>query len=527
MTSTIVRCWKKSRRTPPRAAAARRMAWSLVAACLWAGAAIAREAAVENHQQLGVALARAGAGDVIVLRAGDWPNTPLVVPRGGSKAQPLVIRAERPGATVLGGLSFVRIEAPYVVVDGIAFHRGAIEEGAVVTFASHHGVLRNVAIIDYNPPAFDTQYYWVFFAGDHNTVDRCYFKGKNHHGPVVGNAREGSRHNTVSRSHFKNIPYRAANGREIIRVWGFGQNDELGQDGAFFTIEDNLFDRADGEGSETVSLKSNRNVVRGNTILATRGGINIRRGSYNTVTGNVVLGRGVDHAHGLRVSGQHNVVTDNFVSGCDVGICISAGEYAKKAITPAYKPHPAEEGSAKSRTAWYPQVVSLTLTGNVVVGNTKEDLEIGRSYLEDWPAAQMVLLPEDCLIENNRFVRPDGGNAVTGILPKSEAPFGQFMFRPNRYAGNVVLGGKVKFESAAAGFDVRPLPRDWDPGQEQPRRQPLTPSDVGPPWVVALREAGTFVVEDVAAVPAAAAAETREQKKLRKARQKAGDAATP
>ena len=439
---------------------------------------------------------------MIVLRKGDWPDTAIVVGAGGSKAQPLVIRAESPGETVLGGFSFLRIDAPFVVVDGIAFHRGAIEEGAVVAFHSHHGVLRNAAIIDYNPVASDTQYYWVFFSGAHNAVDRCYFKGKSNRGPVIGNAREGSRHNAVTNCHFKDIPYRPENGREIIRVWGYGQNDELGDDGAFFRVEGNLFEHADGEGSETISLKSNRNVIRRNTLVATRGGINIRRGAFNTVTENIVLGQGVSRAHGLRIAGQRNVVTDNFVSGCDFGIAISAGEYVKSALTPRYTPHAAEEGSTKSRTALYPPVVGLTLTGNVLVANSEEDLDLGRGYLDDWPEAQMVLLPEDCVIEKNRFVRPDKGASVIGRLPKSEPPLTRFTFKPNRYAGNVILGGRVKFEPASSGFDVQPLPPGWSAERETMPGRPLTDEDVGPPWVIALRKAGTFTVEHASVVPA-------------------------
>ena len=258
-----------------------------------------------------------------------------------------------------------------------------------------------------------------------------------------------------------------------------------------------------------------------------RGGINIRRGSYNTVTNNIVLGQGVDRAHGLRVAGQHNAVTDNFVSGCDYGIAISAGEFVKRALTPGYKPHAAEEGSAKNRTAAYPQVVDLTLTGNVLVGNSEEDLDVGRAYLDDWPAAQMVLLPEGCVVENNRFVRPTGGASVIGAVLKDEPPFSQFTGGPNRFAGNVVVGGKVKFAPASTGCEVRPLPPDWKPEQEAMPGKPLTAADVGPPWVIAMREAGTFTVESAAAEPSAPAGqakeqkETKEQKKARKAREKA------
>jgi len=77
---------------------------------------------------------------------------------------------------------------------------------------------------------------------------------------------------------------------------------------------------------------------------------------------------------------------------------------------------------------------------------------------------------------------------------------------------------------AEAGFDVRPLPAGWTAEQEKMPGKPLTADDVGPPWVIALRQAGGFTVEDAAAEPAAAskkAGETKAEKKARKAREKA------
>jgi hypothetical protein len=37
----------------------------------------------------------------------------------------------------------------------------------------------------------------------------------------------------------------------------------------------------------------------------------------------------------------------------------------------------------------------------------------------------------------------------------------------------VILGGKVKYESAEAGFDVRPLPDGWTAEQEKMPGRPL------------------------------------------------------
>lgn len=267
-----------------------------------AGRLRARELFVESPAQLASSLMTARGGDTVTLKDGEWRGVNLVVNQCGAVGKPVEIRAETPGGVKLSGAARLEINAPYVTIDGLLLQDGGTTQSSVIQFKSHHGIVRNTAIIDYNPPAFGTECYWVFFAGDHNLVDRCYFKGKNNLHPLIGNAIEGSRYNTVRASYFKNIPSVAnANGREIIRVWGSGKVEERDDDGAFFTIAENLFDHADGEGTETISLKSNHNVVRNNTVIATRGGINIRRGNFNTVKDNIVLGQGVEGAHGLRM----------------------------------------------------------------------------------------------------------------------------------------------------------------------------------------------------------------------------------
>ena len=180
----------------------------------------AREIPVANPASLQPALASAAPGDVIVLAKGTWTNTEIKVNRGGTAEAPLEIRAESPGGTLLTGGSFLHINAPHVMVDGLYFTQGCIdpEQFSVIHFKSAHGIVRNCAIVDYNPAAFDDDYYWVYFEGDNNLLENCYFKGKNNLHPLLGNAIEGSRTNTVRGNYFKNIPYASANGRETTTV---------------------------------------------------------------------------------------------------------------------------------------------------------------------------------------------------------------------------------------------------------------------------------------------------------------------
>ncbi len=462
----------------------------------------AREVLVQKSSELASALKSARPGDVITLKAGEWKDVQIVPTKGGEFGQPVVLRAEIPGQVTLSGSSRLEINAPYVTVDGLLFQNGAIKSGAVIQFNSHHGLVQNTAIVDYNPAVFETNYYWVFFQGDSNVIDRCYFKGKANLEPLIGNALESSRHNAVVRSYFKNIPYRDGNGREDIRVWGTGKMEDRDDDGAYFLIQGNLFDHADGEGVEIISLKSNYNQVLQNTILATRGCLNIRRGNHNTVAGNIILGQGVSGAEGLRMSGQHNTVRGNFVSHCGYGIRVSCGEFIDHALTADFKADlkPQRGGGAKGRKAevlipTYPQVKFLTLTDNVLVGNADLDLEIGADYKKHWPASQQVLLPEECLFENNRFVRPQGGVSVAGATPDVRAPLDGLKFLPNRFVGNVLLGGTNRLPAAAEGFATREIVADWSEAKEAAGFKPLNPDDVGPAWIIARRQAGDLSLE--------------------------------
>ena len=483
-----------------------------------AGNLTARDILVAGPAQLSTSLQAVRPGDVVTLKNGDWKDAKVVVGKGGEPGKPVEIRAESPGGAILSGSSILEINAPYVTVDGLFFHGGAITQGAVIQFNSHHGIVRNTAIVDYNPASFETAYYWVFFSGDDNLIDACYFKGKNHLEPLIGNALEGSRRNSVTRSYFKNIPYVAnANGREIIRVWGSGKIEERDDDGAYFTIRDNLFDHADGEGVEIISLKSNHNVVLHNTVVATRGGINIRRGNFNTVKENIVLGQGLDGAHGLRMSGRDNLVQGNFGSGCDYGIRVACGEFIADSLTAGYTPDVKPNGrkTAQVRIPTYPQVVRLTLSDNTIVGSTGPDLEIGSDYKKHWPESQQVLLPEDCLIKNNRFVRPQGGASVLVTTADPHPPLDRFLFKPNHYIGNVLIGAKNTSSAAADGFVSQALPAGWSEAQEQSSLKPLTAKDVGPAWVIALREAGKFPMEAAASSDRITAPEPRKKNKAR------------
>ena len=428
------------------------------------------------------ALDRAQPGDVFLLKSGVWKDVHFNINHGGTASQIVTLKAERPGQVMLTGSSFLAINAPYVSVEGFLFKDGSINKGAVIAMNSDHAVVSQMAVIDYNPQGMSTQYPWVVFNGSYNQLSSSYFKGKSNAGAVVINAEFNSRHNTLTNSFFQDMPLKAhSNGREIIKILGGGHVDAQSPDGAYFTLEGNLFDHADGEGVEIISIKSNHNWIQNNTIVQSVGSLNVRRGSDNSVKNNVILCQDRKDAQGIRMSGARNWIEANYVSHCEYGVALSSGEYWEQALTPHYKIN--DRGNTAPNKARYPQNQWVTIFNNVLVSNKGADLDVGsREYKKHWPAHQNVLIPESCTVSHNTVYRPQGGASVIGVSVDTQAPLDQLHFEPNVFEGNVLLGGRNTLASMT-GFEERPFPKDWLEHEVLNGFKPLKASDVGPDWL--------------------------------------------
>ena len=394
-------------------------------------------------------------------------------------------------------------------VDGLRFRDITLEKGNVLEFDSDYGRVTDCAIVDCGP-ANAKGYYYVYFRGNHNRLDRTLLSGKANAQPVVGNNLTGSRWNTVERCHFKDIAHNPQNGREIFRIWGYGGNEELGPDGAFFTIQSNLFEQAHGEGQEIISLKSNRNIVRNNTLRGSRGGITNRSGNYNTIDGNFIFGDGTPGTYGLRLTGQHHSITHNYIEGVtNFGINVMSGELFLEALTPDFKPI-LREGTVHGRVPAYNQPRSTTIAYNTLVDIGGPALVVGSDYKSGWPARQRVLLPENCVIAHNLIGRSSaatnaapaattgGGAAAVAVSitsPDRTTPaLAKLTFAGNQFYDNLVAGGTIKAESAPAGIvisDTLKFVRS-DQGVLQPDDKTLAQSAAGAPPAVFSKEPSPF-----------------------------------
>ena len=447
------------------------MAGGTLAVLLLADAAGAAERRAGDAAELRAALQAARPGDVVVLKNGVWKDVAIEFRAEATAKAPVRLRAQTPGGVVLTGTSRLTFLAPHLIAEGLFFRDGALAGGpAVIRFASHHGRLTDSAVVDYNPKGGTQdgvpEYAWVHFEGDDNRVDHSSFRGKTNRRPVIAN-RPGARRNQVDRCHFKDIAFRAQNGREVIQIMGYGMNEELGSDGAFFTVERNLFEEAHGEAAEIISIKSNRNVVRFNTFRKTRGGVTNRSGNFNVIEGNFILGEGEPRSYGIRVTGQYHKVVNNQVVGvAGAGLLLVTGEFIDEPLTGDWQPL-LRAGTPLGRVPRYAQVKHGLFARNRFIDCGGPAIEVGSAYKAGWPRGQQVLLPENNhLVENQiRQAGPGGVGDRPGVRATRAdraPPLDRFRFEPNQIEANVVS-------------DQITPPAD--------QARPLTARDVGPRWL--------------------------------------------
>ncbi len=481
----------------------------------------AKDILVTNGTELNAAFVAAKPGDAIVMQNGNWTNVVIDFSATANEKSLITLRAQSSGKVIITGNSTLVFSKPYLVVDGLLFKQGAItkKDNAVISFNADNCRLTNTAMVDYNPADFNTEYYWIYFNGSHNRMDHCFFTGKNNMRPVVQNDEEGAKYNQIDRCYIKDIPFvKNANGREIMRIFGYGHADQMGEDGAYFTIEYNLFDHAHGEGTEIVSLKSNYNIVRYNTVVASKGGLVGRRGKNNTFEGNIILGMGEQGSSGIRVAGPNHRVVNNYIADvAEDGIRLIAGEYYEKSLTPNFAPK-------KKNLPKYLQVQNGYFAHNTIINCGENGINVGYSYKNHWPDLQMVLFPENNHFINN-LVYNVKENAINIEEIDKAAPLDVFNFKPNLFEANIAFGKNICNTNLPNGIknidplvklssdglyrlsikspaidnaissdvkdDVRGTIRDnkKDIGAEEysntkPIRKPLTPAEVGPDWMI-------------------------------------------
>ena len=273
---------------------------------------------VTNSDEFNATAKKVQAGDSIVLASGVWQDAQLVLKRAkGTEKAPITVTVVEKGKTTLEGASSIRFSGDYVHVNGLVFQNGGQGVRHVIEFRTsstdyaNHSVLSECVIKDYNPADKSEQSDWVSLWGKHNTVEHCYFAGKNNQGTTFivwpNDSLSQENHHRIYRNYFGYRKPLGSNGGETMRIG----TSHVSKSNSQTIIEGNYFEHCDGE-VEIVSVKSCENQIINNTFFECEGSLVLRHGDRNEVSGNLFIGNGKRHTGGVRIVNEGQYVHHNF-----------------------------------------------------------------------------------------------------------------------------------------------------------------------------------------------------------------------
>ncbi len=266
------------------------------------------------------AVKSAKPGDTIALKNGVWTDFEILFEGIGLENKPITLTAEEKGKVFITGQSNLRMAGEYLVVSGLVFKDGYTERDSVISFRKNKKSLANnsrvteVVIDNFNNPERYENDYWIAMYGKNNRFDHNHIEGKKNKGVTfaVRLDSEASRenHHRIDHNYFGPRSILGANGGETLRIG----TSHYSLSDSFTRVENNYFDRADGE-LEIISVKSGGNVVSNNVFFESRGTLTLRHGNGNFVENNVFFGNGVDHTGGIRVINKGQTIRNNYMEG--------------------------------------------------------------------------------------------------------------------------------------------------------------------------------------------------------------------
>ncbi|MGH3713056.1 MAG: chondroitinase-B domain-containing protein [Micromonosporaceae bacterium] len=344
------------------------------ASAVTASAVATRVIPVSSIAELQSAANQAQPGDRIELADGVYTTTGAIrLTRSGTPSAPITIAAANVGrAEIRGSAGFALQAIDRVVLSGFRLtHQGGL---SIPDGADHVRFTRNVVRLP------GTVGNWLTVVGNDAQVDHNDFRYKSTQGvflQVTGpGEREMAKRTWVHHNYFADHTFTGSNGGESIRL-GYSSRQ---LSSAYAVIENNLFERADGD-SEAISVKSSDNTVRHNTLRDSRGSIVLRHGNRNRVDGNLMLGG----SSGMRFYDNDHVLVNNVIQGGNGQIIAGSGTVA--------------DDTSWSTAHARPDRVLVAF--NTVVGNRTALLQVGQGTDR--------LGPNECTFANNIFVGGGSG----------------------------------------------------------------------------------------------------------------------
>ena len=292
----------------------------LFTAVLISNSVLAEEFLVEDQSAYQEALSNVKAGDSIVLKNGVWNDFEILFEGQGTADAPITLRAESKGEVIISGESNLSLAGEHLIVSGLVFKDGFTPTNTVIAYRKNKEELAyntrvTETVIDSfnNPERFENDS-WVAMYGRNNRFDHNHIEGKKNKG-VTMSVRlntEASQKNyhRIDHNYFGPRQILGSNGGETLRVG----TSHFSLTDSFTTVENNYFDRCDGE-LEIISSKSGNNKFIGNVFFESRGTLTMRHGNDTLIEGNAFFGNGVDHTGGIRVINKRQTIRNNYMEG--------------------------------------------------------------------------------------------------------------------------------------------------------------------------------------------------------------------
>lgn len=270
---------------------------------------------VESVSELYAAVLDPQPGDAIILADGNYNDFQYKITSSGTEENPIFIFATNPEMVNFTGRTQIWVNADYVVLANLQFIEGApLDDFGCIVIEGSHNRLTNTVIDDFE--LYDDEYKWISLIGSYHEVDNCHLLNKATAGCLFTIWREDMTRNYhyVHNNHFENfVDTGGNNGYECMRT---GTSEYSLTDGCSI-IEYNLFEDIDGE-SEMISVKSGRNILRGNTIVDCSGSMHLRHGKNNLIVDNIFFcgGSTGGGGAGIRFYDGGHTIRNNYFYDC-------------------------------------------------------------------------------------------------------------------------------------------------------------------------------------------------------------------
>ncbi|MBX2847531.1 MAG: polysaccharide lyase 6 family protein [Acidiferrobacterales bacterium] len=275
---------------------------------------------VKDQSEFNQISANLEAGDKVILANGDWQDFEILFEGTGTQDNPIELTVEEKGKVIISGQSNLRLHGEHLIVSGLVFKNGYTPTSTVISFRKSENELANnsrvteVVIDNFNnPERYDTDF-WVMMYGKNNRFDHNHLEGKRNKGVTMAvrlnTEASQNNHHRIDHNYFGPRQILGSNGGETLRIG----TSHFSLTDSFTVVENNYFDRADGE-LEIISSKSGNNIIRGNVFFESRGTLTMRHGNDTLVENNVFFGNGVDHTGGIRVINKRQTVRNNYMEG--------------------------------------------------------------------------------------------------------------------------------------------------------------------------------------------------------------------